>query len=95
MINPAGGNTQFPTNILQSGVQQSTVNPQNQPDKRSEDNKPQQNRSAEASNTQNANQGSENRNFQALAESILAQRQESAQQFEPAIQRGAVLDITV
>ena len=95
MINPTGGNTQFPNNILQSGVQQSTVNPQNQLEKRAEENKIQQNRSAETANTQNAKQGSANKNFQNLAESILAKRQGGDQQLEPAIQRGSVLDITV
>jgi len=28
MITPTGGNTQFPNNIAQAGVQQSTANPQ-------------------------------------------------------------------
>jgi hypothetical protein len=95
MITPTGGNTQFPNNVAQAGVQQSTANPQNQPEKRAEENKTQQNRSAEASSSQNTNVRSQNKNFQELAESILAKRQENSQQFEPAVQRGAVLDIIV
>ena len=96
MINPTGGNTQFPNNILQSGVQQTGVNPQNQLDKRAEDNKPQQNKTAEAATSQNTNKTSENRNFQEIAESILAKRQEqNTTSYQPAIERGAILDITV
>lgn len=103
MINQTGGTPQFPNNILQSGQQQQIANnQQNQVDKRSQENKPQQNRSAESSASQNTNKG-ENRNFQEIAQSILAQRQEgavaksssSSSEFKPAVARGSVVDITV
>lgn len=97
MINQAGGAPQYPNNILQSGVQQNGVNQQNPQDKRAENNKPQENRTAESSSTQNTNT-TQNRNFQEIAQEILAQRGNSNKtesQFTPAIERGAILDITV
>lgn len=98
MINQTGGASQFPNNILQTGQQQVANNQQNQVNQRAQENKPQQNRSAESSSSQNTNKGG-NRNFQEIAQSILAQRQESAgatsSSLQPAIERGSVLDITV
>ena len=93
MINPSG-NGQIPNNILQSNVQQTSVQPQNAPDKRAEQNKPQQNRTAESAPTQNSNQ-SEKRDFKQIAESILANRQESGNSMKPAIDRGSILDVVV
>jgi hypothetical protein len=95
MINPTGNAPQFPNTTVQSGVQNTPLQ-QNPQDKRAENNKPQENRSAEASNTQRPND-SQNKNFQAIAESILANRQSQGTdaQFQPAVERGAIVDITV
>ncbi|PCI00991.1 MAG: hypothetical protein COB76_02305 [Alphaproteobacteria bacterium] len=94
MINQAGGAPQFPNNILQSGQQNAGIQ-QNSPDKRAQENKPQQNRAAEATAPQQSNE-SQNKNFQDIAESILAQRAENSDsQLTPAVERGVIVDITV
>lgn len=93
MINQTGGFSQFPNNILQSGTQNGQTQ-QNQQVKPAETNKPQQNRSAEASSSQNTNRQS-GTDYKALAESIIAKRKEQSESFQPAAQRGSVLDITV
>ena len=94
MINQTGGFSQFPNNILQSGTQQNGQLQQNAQNKPAETNKPQQNRSAEASSSQNTNRQS-GTDYKALAESIIAKRKEQSESFQPAAQRGSVLDITV
>lgn len=94
MINQAGGFPQFPNNILQSGTQQSGQVQQNPQNKPAQNNKPQQNRSAETSTSQNTNQQSKT-DYKALAESIIAKRNEQSESFQPAAQRGSVVDITV
>lgn len=94
MINQTGGFSQFPSNILQSGTQQNGQLQQNQQARPAETNKPQQNRSAEASTSHNTNRQS-GTDYKALAESIIAKRKEQAESFQPAAQRGSVVDITV
>jgi hypothetical protein len=95
MINPSGSNSQFPNNILQTGNQQPAALQQNAPDKRAEQNKPQENRSAEASTSQQSTGADQNRNFQEIAESIIASRKDNGNSVQPAIDRGAILDISV
>lgn len=96
MINQAGGAPQFPNNILQSGVQNGGVQ-QNPQERRAESNKPQENRNAEATSAQKAND-SQNQDFQKIAEDILASRAQQSNndpQFQPAVERGSIVDITV
>ena len=94
MINQVGGAPQFPNNILQPNTQNAAVQ-QNPQDKRAENNKPQQNRAAETTSAQKSNE-SQNKNFQQIAEQVLANRAgQGDSSFKPAAERGAIIDISV
>lgn len=94
MINEVGGSPQYPNNILQTGSQNGGIQ-QNSQNKRAENNKPQQNRAAESTPALKSNEN-QNKNFQQIAEQVLANRaRQGESSFTPAAERGSIIDISV